>query len=188
MHDNEFFPGLSRRRFLDVGGKLVLLGLLPVPALADPVPPAAVTSRLALLNTHTGERLSCAYRENGSLIPDAMAAIDHFLRDVRTGEVRPIDPRVLDVIEEMSRTAAAGMPVHIVSGYRSAATNAMLRQHRDGVARRSYHIKGKAVDFRIPGVSTAALHALALRLRAGGVGYYPSSDFVHVDTGPVRSW
>jgi uncharacterized protein YcbK (DUF882 family) len=142
-----------------------------------------------MVNTHTDERVEVTYFEGGAHLPDALAELDRFLRDFRTGEVCRIDPGVLDVLWGLA--AAAGRPdgtFEIVSGYRSARTNALLRSQGHGVATRSLHVEGRAVDLRMRGVPTAALRDLAIDLRRGGVGYYAASDFVHVDTGRVRWW
>lgn len=142
-----------------------------------------------MTNAHTGERIDLTYFESGRYLPDALAELDRFLRDFRTGDVHPIDPAALDIA--WSLTQAAERPLatfEIVSGYRSPRTNAMLHEARLGVAAHSLHIAGKAIDLRLRGVATSHLHLLALGLRRGGVGYYPASDFVHVDTGRVRSW
>jgi uncharacterized protein YcbK (DUF882 family) len=150
---------------------------------------AAEPRRLRLLHTHTGERLDVTYFDGAAHVPDALAALDRFLRDFRTGEVHPIDPAVLDVAWRMARDAGgAAATFEIVSGYRSPRTNERLRRASGGVARRSLHLVGKALDLRLQGVPTIRLRAAALALRAGGVGFYPGRDFVHVDTGPVRAW
>ncbi len=143
---------------------------------------------LALLNTHTGENLTATYREAGRLLPDALAAVDHILRDHRTGDVKPIDPRLLDLLTDIARDLDTTEPFHVISGYRSPRTNTALRSTGHGVAKRSYHLQGKAIDIRVPGVETAALRRVALRQGVGGVGHYPGPAFIHVDTGPVRTW
>ena len=183
---------MDRRRFLGLCGKVALLGALPVPALAGTSADLGATladhRTLRLLNTHTGERLTSTYLENGRLVPDALAAINHILRDHRTGEVREIDPNLLDVMSALAGRLDSDEPFHIISGYRSPTTNEQLRHHGHGVAKHSYHLVGKAVDLSLPGISTADLRRAALAEHAGGVGYYPRSGFVHVDTGPVRTW
>jgi uncharacterized protein YcbK (DUF882 family) len=162
-----------------------LLGLAFLPRRAG----AAQARRLRMVNTHTDERVDVTYFDGGAHIPDALAEVDRFLRDYRTGEVRRIDPGVLDVM--WSLASAVGRPdgtFEIVSGYRSPRTNSLLKAQGHGVATHSLHVEGRAIDLRMRGVQTARLRDLALALRRGGVGYYVASDFVHVDTGRVRHW
>jgi uncharacterized protein YcbK (DUF882 family) len=145
--------------------------------------------RLQLFNTHTGERLDIVYRRGEQYIPDALAKLDYFLRDHRTGDVRHFDPRLYDILSDL--TFAIGHPdgeIDIVCGYRTPSTNESLRAHTTGVAKNSLHIQAEAIDLRMPGIDTLKLRAAALGLRRGGVGYYPHSDFIHVDTGRVRQW
>lgn len=145
--------------------------------------------RLTLYNTHTGDRLDIVYRRGDEYIAPAIAKLDYFLRDHWTGEVRHFDPRLFDILSDL--TAAVGHPdgeIDIVCGYRSAQSNAALRERTSGVAKNSLHIQAEAIDLRMPGVNTERLRQAALSLRRGGVGYYPHSDFIHVDTGRVRQW
>ena len=142
-----------------------------------------------MVHTHTGEHADVTYFESGRYLPDALRELDRFLRDFRTGDVKAIDPGVLDIAARLA--GAVGLPLatfHIISGYRSPQTNAALRARGRGVASRSMHLEARAIDLRIPGFSTARLRDAALSLGGGGVGYYAGSDFVHVDTGPVRHW
>ena len=144
---------------------------------------------LLLYNTHTGERISIVYRQGDQYIPTALARLDYFLRDRWTGEIRHFDPRLYDILSDL--TASVGHPgteIDIVCGYRTPSTNESLRAHTAGVAKNSLHIEGRAIDLRIPGISTLTLRRAALDLARGGVGYYPRSDFIHVDTGRVRQW
>ncbi len=152
--------------------------------------PAAAASgrKLALLNLHTGERLSATYWEAGAYLPDALSAIDRILRDHRTDEVHPIDPRLLDLAAEVTGAMGSSGPIQIISGYRSPRSNAALRRSSNGVARRSLHMEGQALDIRIPGALLAQVRDTAWSLQRGGVGYYPGSDFVHVDVGRPRRW
>ncbi|BDG09145.1 YcbK family protein [Anaeromyxobacter paludicola] len=185
MNDDPSARAALGRRALLRAGVGAALALAARPALA--LVPAA--RRLRMLHAHTGERLDVTYAEGGEVLPKALAEVDRFLRDFRTGEVHAMDPRVLDVLWALAR--AAGRPLgtfEIVSGYRSPWTNAMLHERSAGVAVHSLHLEGKAIDLRLPGVPTSDLRALALGLRRGGVGYYPAADFVHVDTGRVRRW
>ena len=175
----------SRRRF--VGWSLAAGGLLLSRTNAARAHTEAAR-QLAFYNLHTGESLSAVYWEGGRYLEDGLAEIDYVLRDFRTGEVRSIDPGLLDLVHRLRRTMDAKQPVHVISGYRSAATNAMLARRSRSVAKNSYHVKGMAIDLRFPERRLADLRAAALALAGGGVGYYPKSDFVHVDTGPVRAW
>src|SRR5271154_7322585 len=144
---------------------------------------------LLLYNTHTGERIDIIYRHGEQYIPDALAKLDYFLRDHRTGDVRHFDPHLYDVLSDL--TSSIGHPdgeIDIVCGYRTSSTNESLRAHTTGVAKNSLHIQAEAIDLRMPGIDTLKLRQAALALRRGGVGYYPHSDFIHVDTGRVRQW
>jgi uncharacterized protein YcbK (DUF882 family) len=176
----------SRRELLKAGLGSVVVGGAAL--CAGPVMAEAATRRLAFHNLHTGESLTAVYREEGVLVPDALAAVNHVLRDYRTGDVHPIDPRLLDLLATLSARVEARSPIQVISGYRSPATNAMLHAHSDGVAKSSLHMKGLAIDIRMADVGLDRLHVAALGMAAGGVGYYPSSDFVHVDVGAVRRW
>jgi uncharacterized protein YcbK (DUF882 family) len=145
--------------------------------------------RLRLYNTHTGERLDVVYRRGDAYLPDALRKLEHHLRDFRSGDEQPFDPRLFDLLAELAE--AAGKPegeFQVISGYRSPETNEMLRRRTTGVAKNSLHTKAQAIDVRLPGVKTEKLREVALSLKRGGVGYYARSDFIHVDTGRVRRW
>lgn len=176
----------SRRRLLDWAtgaGCALLVGRTPR---AD----AATTGArsISFYSIHTREALSTVYWHGGRYDPSALAAIDHHLRDFRSGDVKPIDVRLLDLLHALNRHLGNGDPVHVISGYRSPATNAMLARRSRQVAKNSYHVKGMAIDIRVPAYRLADLRDAALTLGWGGVGYYPESNFIHVDTGPVRAW
>jgi uncharacterized protein YcbK (DUF882 family) len=144
---------------------------------------------LRLYNTHTGERLEIVFRRGEQYLPGALAKLDYFLRDHNTGDVRHFDPRLYDILADLA--ASVGHPggeIDIVCGYRTPSSNESLRAHTTGVAKNSLHIQAEAIDLRMPGVDTLTLRRAALGLRRGGVGYYPHSDFIHVDTGRVRQW
>jgi uncharacterized protein YcbK (DUF882 family) len=144
---------------------------------------------LRLYNTHTAERIDIVYRHGDEYIPAALAKLDNFLRDHRTGDVRHFDPHLYDILSDL--TASVGHPggeIDIVCGYRTSSTNESLRAHTTGVAKNSLHIQAEAIDLRMPGVDTLKLRKAALALGRGGVGYYPHSDFIHVDVGRVRQW
>jgi len=143
---------------------------------------------LSLLNLHTGETLKATFFEDGAYVPDALSALNHLLRDFRTGDVHPIAPGLLDLVSTLSATLETKATVQVISGYRSPTTNAALHERSAGVASHSLHLQGMAMDIRVPGVQLAHLRDAALSLGRGGVGFYPTSDFVHVDVGRVRRW
>lgn len=143
---------------------------------------------LAFLNTHTGEHVRCEYWCNGDYVADALREVDHVLRDHRSGDVAAIDPRLLDLLHAVRLRLDAPAAFEVISGYRSPTTNAALAAQGRGVATHSLHTQGKAIDIRLPGCDLTALRAAALGLSGGGVGYYPRSNFVHMDTGRVRTW
>lgn len=188
-HDenSEDAPALDRRSFLRFGGLTALAATLfsPEEAIAAVKAPAR---RIAFLNTHTGERAAVEYWAKGRYMKEGLRVINRVLRDHRSGQVHRIDPHLLDVVYLIQHRLAIRGPFHVVSGYRSPETNAYLSEISDGVARHSFHTQGKAIDLHIPGYNLGKLHRAALSLRAGGVGYYPDSHFVHVDVGPVRRW
>jgi uncharacterized protein YcbK (DUF882 family) len=162
--------------------------LLPATALPGmSVAAAGQARRLRLSHCHTSEKLDVVYNEGGAFLPDALDEINGLLRDFRSGEVHPIDTGLLDLLFQL-QARTGGDVYEIVSGYRSPTTNDMLRKNGRGVAKRSYHMRGMAMDVRLRGVDTATLHKAALAMKTGGVGYYPKSDFIHVDTGRVRFW
>jgi len=144
--------------------------------------------RLRFVHTHTGEVLSTEYFDGSNYADGALGDVNRLLRDFRTGEVHRIDPALLDLLHDLQVRADHDGPYEIISGYRSPATNAMLRGRSSGVAEHSQHLLGKAIDVRLGGYSTLSLGEHARALARGGVGYYAASDFVHVDTGSVRFW
>jgi uncharacterized protein YcbK (DUF882 family) len=143
---------------------------------------------LSLYNTHTGESLRRPYWREGVYLRDAMAEINHIFRDHRTGEIKPIEPQLVDLLCAIHRKLGTWEPFHIISGYRCPSTNALLRKKNPGVAKKSLHMQGKAADIRLPGCGLSLLRRVAVDMRGGGVGYYPKSRFVHVDVGRVRYW
>ena len=175
---------LSSRRYVLGFGLAVAGGLLSPAARAALEAPRS----LAFLHTHTGETLKATYWENGSFLPDGLAAIDHILRDFMSNSVVPIDRRLLNLLADLHRGLDSREPFQIISAYRTPATNSMLRSERAGVSKHSYHIKAMAIDIRLADVRLTDLRRAAKDLARGGVGIYPASDFVHVDTGPVRYW
>ena len=143
---------------------------------------------LSFVHTHTGERLSTVYYEDGAYLATALGQVNELLRDFRTETLYPIDPGVLDRLYRLRATAGSDEAFQVICGYRSPLTNAALRRTSTGVAEHSLHMEGRAIDVRLPGIDTARLALLARGQQDGGVGYYRVSDFVHVDTGRVRVW
>jgi uncharacterized protein YcbK (DUF882 family) len=188
---------LDRRGFLALGALATAAAFVPARADAaagGPLPepgPGPADRMLSFYNIHTDERLKTQFCCEGRYVPEALSGINHILRDFRANEVKAIDTRLLDLLHRLQGELATDQAFHVISGYRSPGTNAMLRARggaNTGVASRSLHMDGKAIDIRVPGVKLAALHRAALALKGGGVGYYPASDFVHVDVGRVRTW
>jgi uncharacterized protein YcbK (DUF882 family) len=145
--------------------------------------------RLRLYHTHTLEHLDVVYRHGTEYVSDALSKLDAFLRDHRTGDIHHFDPRLFDLLADL--TTASGRPdaeINIICGYRTPWSNEFLRTHTAGVAKNSLHVQAEAIDIRLPGLKTSMLRDAALGLGRGGVGYYPGSDFIHVDVGRVRRW
>lgn len=183
----------SRRHAIAVfAGAALGLAVRPGAVAAAPAaaaPAAAPVARsLAFWHTHTHEKLTVAFADATGYVARALSDVNSFLRDFRTREVHAIDPGLLDLLHRLAGTLDAAEPFHVISGYRSPRTNGALRSKSDGVAKYSLHMEGKAIDIRLPGVPLARVRDAALDLKLGGVGYYPGSDFVHVDTGRVRAW
>jgi len=176
---------MNRREFLRIGAG-VTAALIGRAGLAKPNTP--LERSLGFYNTHTDETLKTVYWAEGKYQPDGLREIDRILRDHRTGDVCSMDESLLDLLYLLQARTGRKGSFHIISGYRSPATNAMLSARSAGVAKRSYHMQGKAIDIRLPGYDLEKLHQAAMALKAGGVGYYPSSNFIHVDVGPVRRW
>jgi uncharacterized protein YcbK (DUF882 family) len=183
---------MNRRYLISLGGTALALSALGVTpahaARASRAAPAPRSRLLSFVNTHTGDTFADAYWENGTYVPDALDAIKHVMRDHRSGEAHDIDPRLLDQLSELRGVTGAAQPYQIISGYRSPATNAALHEQSSGVATRSLHMEGRAIDVRVGGVQLTNLRDAAIGLQRGGVGFYPGSDFIHVDTGRVRRW
>jgi uncharacterized protein YcbK (DUF882 family) len=206
-HGDRRSHSADRRRFLQVGAAAAavvaipsrLKAVSPPPAAVAPVTaaaaapkgPAAPIRALSFVHTHTAERMEIAYAVGGQYQAEALAKLNHLLRDFRTGESKPIDPKLFDLLHELTVELGNDTPFHIISGYRSPHTNKMLQARggaNTGVASKSLHMVGKAMDIRVPDVKLKTLREAAADLKRGGVGYYPSSNFVHVDTGRVRYW
>lgn len=185
MTDN----AVTRRVLL--GGLASLSAMAAAPALASA--PAVLRGagqfrKLAMVNDRTGEWLNTVYWAEGEYIPEALAAMNHLLRDWREDAACEMDPRVLDILAATHAKLDCDEPFTVVSGYRTPATNALLRRRSRGVAKNSYHIKGMAVDIRLESRSVAQISRAGLSLGAGGVGRYSRAEFVHLDCGPVRDW
>ena len=179
---------LLRRDFIKLGAVATGALINPFSALAAIVPEPNSFKNLEFFNTHTHERLHICYYRNGKFDAKALSKINYILRDHRSREVKSIDIRLLDMLHALSLKTKTKALFNVISGYRSPATNRKLRKKGTGVASKSLHMQGKAIDIRIPGYSTRQLGNVARKMRVGGVGYYPKSDFVHVDTGRVRYW
>lgn len=180
---------LDRREILKTGLLGLLLASLPIlPAGDSFASKGRQPWEISFRHGHTGESFSGVYRIGDRYMPDAFERLNYVMRDFRTGEVFPMDPRVIDILSIIQRRSGVTQPMEVLSGYRSPKTNAMLRRASTGVAKNSFHMYGQAIDFRLPHHNTRDLRNIARDLKAGGVGYYPKSDFVHIDTGKVRSW
>ena len=176
---------MQRRQLLlgALGGVASLSVIRPAAALTP-----AATSELSFYHIHTGEKLTVAYREAGAVVPDALAAVSKFLRDHRNGHTHTIDVKLLDTLSMLYEQFDGRGNFEVISGYRSPATNEALRKTTTGVAKHSLHLDGRAIDVRLTSAATAKLRDAAIALQRGGVGYYPDSNFVHVDTGAFRAW
>ena len=176
----------QRRSFLK--SSVVLASAIGLPALAKAAQPAPAERTLRLYNTHTGESLRSVFWAEGQFIPDALKDINKLLRDHRNDKIADMDPKLILLLNDVSDKFGDGQTLHIISGYRSPESNAKLAAASNGVAKHSMHMDGKAIDIRMPGKNLAQLHKAAMSMKAGGVGYYPDSQFVHMDTGRVRYW
>jgi len=185
----------SRRRLLLGLGGTLAAAAAPTVLGATVRTPATTLSlgtadlrRVRVHNLHTGDKLDAVYFEKGAYVRDALAEAMRVMRDWRNGQEHVMDPRLFDALDAIAGKLETRTPFQIISGYRSPATNAMLHERSHGVASQSQHLLGKASDVRVEGVDLRHLQRAALSLGAGGVGYYPASNFVHVDVGPVRQW
>jgi uncharacterized protein YcbK (DUF882 family) len=185
---------VARRNLLKLGlGAVASASLIAAPALvhAADLSPADSSNSLrcvAMDNLHTGETMEAVYWEQGDYIPDVLDAVNNHLRDFRTGDVHAIDPKLLDLLDQIASKVQTKARFQVISGFRSQATNAMLHEQSAEVAKKSLHTQGMAIDVRLPDVALEHLHNAALAVCAGGVGFYPESNFVHLDVGPVRTW
>jgi uncharacterized protein YcbK (DUF882 family) len=183
--DNATEHNVQRRRLLQMG-LATSAGLFVPNAFSATLSQPERT--LSFKNLHTGEELTATYWAEGQYQAGEIKAINRVLRDHRTGDIYGMDSLLLETLNILHYKMEGKSPFHVISGYRSPKTNAMLSQKSNGVAKKSYHMQGKAIDIRLPGRELCDLHKMALSLKAGGVGYYSKSDFIHLDTGRVRSW
>ncbi|USD66394.1 YcbK family protein [Vibrio sp. SCSIO 43136] len=180
------YQELTRRRFIQMAGiGATAATLFPTQALASLAQKPRI---LAFNHLHTGERLETEYFDGTNYISGELSRIDHIMRDFRRNEVHSMDKLLIDQISTIQSMLGTTNEVQIIGGYRSPVTNEMLRGKSSGVAKKSFHMLGQAIDFRIEGVQLSKVRDAARALKAGGVGYYPKSDFLHIDTGSVRSW
>ena len=179
---------IGRRRVLGFGlGAVALAIASPLKGALAALPQTGARS-LGFVSTHTNEKLVATYWRDGVYDRGALRDINYVLRDFRSGEVANMDRNLLDLLVELHRRTGSRQAFQVISGYRSPQTNAMLAAENNGVAKHSLHMEAKAIDIRLHDVALADLRQTALGMKSGGVGYYPKSDFVHVDTGRVRHW
>ncbi len=187
MSDAAHTPtAIGRRGFLDTAGVAPAIAAYAGPTVVSLA--RAETRTLSFVHLHTGERLDATYWADGAYVADELTAVDRLLRDFRSGDVKPIDLRLLDRLHGLRRDMRSSAPFEVISGYRSPATNAALRRKSKAVAKNSFHMRAMAIDIRLPGRGVDRLRHAALGQRAGGVGYYPRSGFLHIDVGPTRRW
>ncbi len=176
----------SRRSFLK---KSIILGaglsVSPYELFSLRLP---VDRSIKLYNAHTGEYLNATYWAKDHFVKDELKKINYLLRDHRTGEVREMDLKLLDLLYSIQLIRDTDKHIKVFSGYRSPKTNSRLRKNSEGIAKNSFHLKAQAIDINLPGTELKNLKKLATFLRRGGVGYYPRSGFMHIDTGPIRYW
>lgn len=177
---------VTRRDFLTYAAGAVAATMTPAVLARTPV--QSGERALRFYNTHTGEQVSATYWVDGLYVDDELTAMNRVLRDHRTGDITRMDRQLFDLLYALQQRVESREAFHVISGYRSQRTNAMLNRRSGGVAKRSLHTLGKAIDIRLPGVELRHLRQAALGMRAGGVGYYPRSGFIHVDTGRPRFW
>jgi uncharacterized protein YcbK (DUF882 family) len=177
------------RRFFIKASVAGVLSLFCNPVFASPIPSGVPEGRLSLINAHTEERLNITYRDSlGNYILESLNNLDHFFRCHYTGQVKEMDIATIESLNLIDKMSGGNRNIHIISGYRSPEYNNLLRREGKGAVKNSLHLQGKAIDFSIPGVSLHKIRDIALSLGRGGVGYYPESDFVHIDSGKLRRW
>lgn len=190
MSDNKSLkpnlPCTSRRKFLKVLGGVSALSAMPTKGFANIQQTRELG--LSLLNLHTGESLESTFYSDGIYHNESLNDLNFLLRDHRNNQIHQIDTKLLRLLHDLQQQFGQHKPLHIISAYRSPESNAKLRANNKKVAKKSYHMKGQAIDIRIPGVPLKELHRASLTKKAGGVGLYTKSDFIHLDVGRVRSW
>lgn len=179
---------LSRRHFLKFGILATIVGASPFRSFAAIRNYSPLEKSLSFYNIHTGESLNAVYWADGDYLPDVLNEINYIMRDYRSNEIKPIDTRLLDLLYDIHSNLGTRQSFHIVSGFRCPATNTFLYKYTSGVDKNSLHMYGKAVDIRLPGHELSSLYEVAAGQKGGGVGYYPESEFVHIDVGTVRYW
>ncbi len=178
---------ISRRSFLGIGLLTAATAIVP-PEVFSAFERRSEERIICLHNVYTKENIEMTYWRDGKYLPEGLAHINHLCRDARTGRVKPIKRELIDLLYGIQQKLKIEEPFHIISGYRSPRSNAILSKINKGVAKNSMHMYGKAADIRVPGYSLKGIRRAAMKLQAGGVGYYPRSKFVHVDVGNVRYW
>ena len=177
---------VNRRRFLKCSTAATVVTAFP--QLIQASSNISSGRLLEFVNLHTSEKLSCCYWSNGSYDSNGLAEINYILRDHRAEEIHAMDPSLLNLLYVLRESSGSQAPFHVISAYRSSKTNEKLRRSGNGVAKRSLHMQGKAIDIRLPGIELPQLRKMAVNLQAGGVGYYAKSNFLHIDTGQPRTW
>jgi len=177
-----------RRDFLKIGMAVLVGSVLPVKAVAANLRTHSGERELAFHNLNTKESLRICYFKNSDFLPAALSKINYILRDHRTNSIKTIDTNLIDLLYTIDQQIEGDTVFQVLSGYRTPKTNQLLFNRTRGVAKNSLHIKGQAIDIRLPGCDISCLRDLCIQMQAGGVGYYPRRHFVHIDTGPVRSW
>ncbi|MHA1942514.1 MAG: YcbK family protein [Candidatus Hodarchaeales archaeon] len=180
--------GISRRKFISMGLITAASGIMPYKSIAAVKDVLLPERTLCFYNLYTKETIEAVYWREGRYIPEGLDGLNHILRDLRTGRVKTMDRKLLNLLFALQQELGSNEPFHIISGYRTRESNALLRKNKKGVAKYSLHIYGKAVDIRVPDCRLRDVRRAAMKMKGGGVGYYPRSNFIHVDVGNIRYW